>query len=86
MLQVKILKALYYNHLKDKVEGFGDEVISSDQDIVYMYFDNLPDSLKLLGDVLCKHIPNEKTLRYSQNDVNMWAGQLLELLKKNGNL
>jgi len=58
--------------------------ITSDSDLIMMYFEKLPDTLKLLGDVLCKYIPDEKTLSYSGNDIDRWTSELFGLLKKSG--
>lgn len=80
-LQVKILRALYENHLKDRVEGFGDFIITSNSELLMMFFENLPTALSLLGDVMCPHIPDEKTLKHSTNDVNAWGEDLYNLLK-----
>jgi len=87
MLQIKILDRLYYNHLKDKVDGFGDENILSNSDLITMFFNKLPDALTVLGGVLCRRIPDEKTLRYTGTDLNVWALELFELLRnKNENI
>ena len=82
LLQLKILKTLYYKYLKDKVTGFDNENITSDSDIFMMFFDKLPEALHLLGDVMCKHIPDEKTIRYKGSDVKNWATELYTLLNK----
>ena len=61
-LQVKILKALYENHLKDRVEGFGDFNIASNSELLMMIFENLPSALSLLGDVMCPHYKGRETV------------------------
>lgn len=86
MLQVKILKSMYIDYLKDRVEGFTGNSISNDSELVMAYFDNLPTSLRLLGDVLCKYIPDEKVLKHTGTDIKRWAKELFNLLKKNDDI
>ena len=84
-LQLEILRELYNTYLVGKIEGF-DKNSYGNTELFMLYYDKLPMALKILGDILCKYIPNEKTLIHTGYDVKRWAKKLFELLRKNENI
>jgi hypothetical protein len=83
MLQVKILMSLYNNFLRGNVEGYDHGVINDPSQVIMMFVEIDSDVFRLVGDVLCKNIPNEKTINYTQNDVDRWAHDLFKMMKVN---
>jgi len=84
MLQIDILADLYRKHLENVVSGFED--IETKSNLIAAYFDNLPKALYILGDILCKRIPNSKVLVHTKSDVDKWSEKLFDMLVKNGEL
>lgn len=85
LLQIKILRSLYDNFLVPNEPEFSDLNVDTDEQLVNMYFDRRYDALSLLGDVLCKYIPDEKTVNHTKNDVDRWASQLYKLIRTTDN-
>jgi len=83
MLQAKILRSVYENYLRSHVKDADFGEIKTDSEIIMIFIDNYPSAIKLLGDVLCKKIPNEKVIRHSMNDVDVWATKLFYMMKEN---
>ena len=83
ILQTKILKTLYLKYLNGKVENFNKRNITTMSELMMAYFENIPDVLNLLGSILCRQISDEKTLNYSDKDVDFWAYDLYNMLKRN---
>jgi hypothetical protein len=75
-LQVKILDRLYFNHIKDVVEGFDDDHIKNIDQLLDAYIEYLYPVVSYLGDVMCKKISNYKTINYTTNDIDRWASML----------
>lgn len=81
ILQTKILKSLYLRHLAGRVPIFSKRNITTMSELMLTYYEKYPDILKILGNVICKLIPNEKTLDYTTNDVDKWADELYSMVK-----
>jgi hypothetical protein len=81
VLQKDILRTLYFDHLKDRVERFDGEHITDDSSLIMTYIDMLPGIFPILGDKLCKHIPDEKTIDHTEGDVKKWADALFRVIK-----
>jgi len=81
-LQTKILKSMY-NNILSKQEKYMYFNVYDDNTVINFYFSELPIVFQLLGDVLCKTIPDFKTMTHSQDDVDAWARTLYKMWRKN---
>ena len=80
-LQIKILRSLYDNILRKTIPEYADLEILNDDKLLMFYYQEMIIALRLLGDVLCKQIPNERVMKYSQNDVDRWAEKLYSMME-----
>jgi len=59
--------------------------VQTDDKLLMMYFEHIPDALRLLGDVLCKEISDYQVLNHSGDDVNKWADKLYKMIVDQAN-
>lgn len=75
-LQTKILREFYEKYLRKLKEyDFGH---LDNTPMMMMFIDKFEFILKYMGEDLCKEIPDEKTLKYTGNDIKMWARKLFD--------
>ena len=80
MLQYDILKYVYEKYLEN-TPGFEDVEINGRSDIIMMYATKIPNTLKLLGDDLCREISNEETVAHTYNDIKRWGDTLFQMMQ-----
>ncbi len=79
ILQKEILRTFYENHLRKlPAYNFGD---LDNTPLMMMLYNKLQFIMKYVGEELCKRIPDEKTLNYTESDLDNWAKELYKIFK-----